>query len=289
MLRATLAALLGLPDRLISRLVGGGFGLKDLFTLVNLVGGVASIAFAMAGDLWWASLAIMIGYLGDVLDGPVARVTGRGNRFGTEMDNIADHTAQCVAPAFVVYLAYKGWSGPVAFGLAALLVITGSIRHARGAAARFSFSLAWHGMPRPVGAFIIIAFINSSIFSHMTGGRYLGAGLVVLMAVLNLLPLPFVNHHGRRIQLWAKLWIIWFFVSSFAALLLFTRYFWDLLFVWVTLYALFSWTALSPDERREFFAASRRWRRELTGEPAASPGESAAPPGGAMEPHEGPR
>ncbi len=255
--------------------MGGGFGLKDLFTIVNLVGGVASIAFAMAGNLWWASFAIMLGYLGDVLDGPVARVTGRGNRFGTEMDNIADHTAQCVAPAFVVYLAYKGFNQPLAFVLAALLVVTGSIRHARGATAKFSFDFAWHGMPRPVGAFIIVAFINSTIFSQLSGGRFVGVGLVVLMAVLNLVPLPFVNHHGRKLRLWAKLWIIWFFVSCFAAVLFWTRYFWDLLFVYVTLYAMLSWLELKPDERREFFAASRAWRKELNQQGVQKPEQSA--------------
>jgi len=271
MLRTVLAALLGPPDRLLARLVGNGFGLKDLFTLVNLVGGVASIALVIAGNLWWASFAIMLGYLGDVLDGPVARVTGRPNRFGTELDSIADHTAQCVAPALVVYLAYKGFNQPLAFAMAALLIATGSIRHARGAAAKFGFDLAWHGMPRPVGAFIIISFINSTLFSQAPGGRWVGVGMVVVMAVLNLVPLPFVNHHGRRLQLWSKAVIIWFFVSCAVVVVLLTKYFWDLLFVYVSLYAGGSWIAMTPAERREFFAASRAWRRELSQPSATQP------------------
>jgi phosphatidylserine synthase len=278
MLRKVLAALLGPPDRLLSRLVGGGFGLKDVFTLANLVGGVASLAFAIAGNLWWASFAVMLGYLGDVLDGPVARVTGRGNRFGTELDNIADHTAQCVAPAFVVYLAYKGFHQPLAFTLAALLIVTGSIRHARGAAVHFGYRLAWHGMPRPVAAFLTIAFINSTIFSHLPGGRWVGVGLVVLVAVLNLVPLPFMNHHGRRLQLWAKLIVLWFFVSCAVTVLLLPRYFWDLLFIYVMAYAALSWIPMTPAERRDFFAASRAWRAALNG--AAAPA-SAAPGGDA--------
>lgn len=275
MLRTVLAALLGPPDRLLARLVGNGFGLKDLFTLVNLVGGVASIAFAIAGDLWWASFAIMLGYLGDVVDGPVARITGRGNRFGTELDNIADHTSQCVAPAFVVYLAYKELNQPLAFAMGALLIVTGSIRHARGAAAKFSFGLAWHGMPRPVAAFITIAFINSTLFSQVPGGRWVGVGLVVVVAALNLVPLPFVSHHGRRLQLWSKVVVIGFFVSCFAVLVLFTKYFWDLLFLVVTLYAGGSWIAMTPKERRDFFVASRAWRRELDQGTDSEPPEEA--------------
>ena len=275
MLRTVLAALLGPPDRLLARLMGNGFGLKDLFTLLNLVGGVASIAFAIAGNLWWASFAIMLGYLGDVVDGAVARLTGRGNRFGTELDNIADHTAQCVAPAFVVYLAYKGFNQPLAFSLAALLIATGSIRHARGAAAKFSFDFAWHGMPRPVGAFIIISFINSTLFSQIPGGRWVGVGLIVLMAVLNLVPLPFVNHHGRKLQRWGKLVILGFFIASGATVLLVPKYFWDVLLVCVVLYAGGSWIVMTPQEWREFYVASRAWRRELSQGSDAEPPEEA--------------
>jgi len=275
MLRPVLAALLGPPDRLLARLLGNGFGLKDLFTLVNLVGGVASIAFVIAGDLWWASFAIMLGYLGDVVDGPVARITGRQNPFGTELDNIADHTTQCVAPAFVVYLAYKELNQTLAFAMAALLIATGSIRHARGAAAKFNFDYAWHGMPRPVAAFIFIAFINSTLFVQVPGGRWVGVGLVVVVAVLNLVPLPFVNHHGRRLPLWSKLVIIGYFASCFAVLFWARQYFWDMLFVCVTMYAGGSWIAMTPKERREFFEASRSWRRELN----EGSGTSTKPPG----------
>lgn len=263
MVTTRLAALLGPPDRLLSRLVGGGFGLKDLFTLGNLLGGVASICLSIQGELWWASLAVMLGYLGDVLDGPVARLTGRTNRFGTELDNIADHTAQCVAPAFVVYLAYRGVSVYMGFGLAALLVIAGSVRHARAASAKFSYDLAWNGMPRPVAAFLTIAFVNSQLFQQMPGGRWLGVGLVVLVSLLNLLPLPYLNHHGRRLQWWVKATVAFWFVSCALVVLLLSRWFWDLLLLYVLAYALGSWMPMSRSERREFFEASRRWRADL--------------------------
>ena len=151
-----LVALLRPFDRLLAWGMGAGFGLKDLFTIVNLLGGVASICLAIQGQLWWASFIIMLGYLGDVLDGPVARLLGNGNRFGTEFDTIADHTSQCLAPAFVVYLAYRDIAWPLAFSLAALLVVAGSIRHARSAAAHFGFDLAWNGLPRPVAAFLTL-------------------------------------------------------------------------------------------------------------------------------------
>ena len=269
MLRTLLVALLGPIDRLLARLVGSGFGLKDLFTIVNLLGGVASICFAIAGNLWWASFAVMLGYAGDVLDGPVARLTGRGNRFGTELDNIADHTAQCVAPAFVIYLAYRDFSLPLAFSMAALLVVAGSIRHARGAAAHFAFDLAWNGMPRPVAAFITIAFVNSALFSQVPGGRYVGVALVVLVALLNLVPIPFTSHHGRALQWWAKYAIIGIFLACIVFALWIRHFFFDVLLGSVCVYSLGSWLVLSPQERSDFYRAVRDWRQELNRVPSA--------------------
>jgi phosphatidylserine synthase len=175
----------------------------------------------------------------------------------------------------VMYLAYKDVSQTLAFALGALLIATGSIRHARGAAAKFDFDFAWHGMPRPVAAFIIIAFINSTLVIQVPGGRWVGVGLVVAVAVLNLVPLPFVNHHGRRLPLWGKLVIIGYFASCFAMLIWLRLYFWDVLFVCVTMYAGGSWIAMTPQERREFFAASRSWRRELSRSPSTEPPEEA--------------
>ena len=274
MIRSVLAALLGPADRLLARAVGGGFGLKDLFTIVNLVGGVASICFAIQGNLWWASFAVMLGYLGDVFDGPVARLTGRMNRFGHELDNIADHTAQCVAPAFVVYLAYRDFSIGLAFALAALLIVAGSIRHARGAVASFGFKLAWNGMPRPVAAFLTISFLNSHLFTHVSFGRYVGIGLVVAVALLNLIPLPFMNHHGRRLQRWVVVLVVFWFVSAALVVIVWTAYFWDVLFVWTALYAGGSWVPMTRQERRDFFAAARRWRKALADEAASGEAEA---------------
>ena len=273
-----LSALLVPLDRLLARLVGGGFGLKDVFTIVNLAGGVASICFAIQGNLWWAAFAVMLGYLGDVLDGPVARLTGRQNRFGNHLDNIADHTSQCVAPAFVIFLAYRDVSLGLAFAMASLLIITGSIRHARGETVRFEFDLAWNGLPRPVGAFLVLSFVNSQLFHQVPAGRWVGVGLVALVSVLHLIPLPYMNHHGRPLQLYVKLVVIGWFAACAAAALFFTRFFWDVLLGCTFLYAAGSWIPMTREERRAFFVAARKWRQALdqNGSPSEAPGTEEA-------------
>jgi len=196
----------------------------------------------------------------------VARLTGRTNAFGTQLDTIADHTSQCVAPAFVVFLAYRDFSLGVAFTLAAVLVVAGSIRHARSAAAHFAFDLAWNGLPRPVAAFLVMAFINSQFFGRVPGAVYVGIGLVALVAVLNLVSLPFMCHHGRKLQPWVAV-VIWsFFIACALTVLLFRIYFFDVLFAVTLAYALGSWIPIRPDERAAFFAAARDWRAALAGE-----------------------
>ena len=86
----------------------GYFGVKDLFTMVNVLGGVFGIYFAAIGEPAMAGYAILAGYFfGDALDGPVARLTKTGNRFGSEFDSAADHIGQGIAPAVVVFSAYR--------------------------------------------------------------------------------------------------------------------------------------------------------------------------------------
>ncbi|HEX2659274.1 MAG TPA: CDP-alcohol phosphatidyltransferase family protein, partial [Polyangia bacterium] len=75
----------------------GPFGVKDLFTIINLLGGVAGIIFVIHGQPRLAGLAVFAGYLfGDALDGMVARMTGTSNKFGSEFDTATDHFAQAI-------------------------------------------------------------------------------------------------------------------------------------------------------------------------------------------------
>jgi len=253
-------------DCRLNDLLGGGFGLKDVFTIFNLLGGVTSIYFSIHGNIKLAAAAVMIGYLGDVLDGPIARVTGRGNPFGGELDSIADHLSQCIAPAFVVYVFFRDISTPLGFALASILIVTGSVRHARNAAVPFGFSLCWNGMPRPVAAFLVLSFINSHFITWFTGGVWVGVGLVLVVSIMNLVPLPFLNHHGRKLQLYVKVLVVGSFALCIALAVLFPPLFWDALFLIIFGYSWFSWVPMSREERKSFFDAVRAWKKELNKE-----------------------
>ena len=80
-----------------------GFGIKDLFTTINLLGGIVAICLCIDGEPFLAGISVMIGYLcGDTLDGYVARKLGTSNQFGAEYDTISDHLSHIVAPAAIV-------------------------------------------------------------------------------------------------------------------------------------------------------------------------------------------
>src|SRR5436853_2755156 len=113
-------------------------GVKDVFTTINCLGGAAAVCLCIDGRPFAAGIAVLLGYfLGDALDGPVARWTKTANEFGVEYDTIADHVAHCVAPAVITYTVYRdaalglppAATHAIAIGLAALLLVVGSVRH----------------------------------------------------------------------------------------------------------------------------------------------------------------
>src|SRR5882724_9121196 len=163
------------------------FGVKDLFTTVNVLSGVAAIYYCIHGRPLAASFSFLVGYAGDALDGTVARLTKSGNRFGAEYDAAADFVAQAVAPAFVVYTLYAGsWArlgisahaaDLLGIFLAAVLVVVSSVRQARNAVRPVAVDFAWIGLPRNVASFILLGFTNSVFFSRLPGGLWLGIPL----------------------------------------------------------------------------------------------------------------
>lgn len=243
------------------------FGIKDLFTTVNVLSGVAAIYYCMHQRPLAASFSFLVGYAGDALDGTVARLTKSGNRFGAEYDAAADFVAQAVAPAFVAYTLYAGASARLGISpgaadllgifLAAVLVVVSSVRQARNAVRPVAVDFAWVGLPRNVASFLILGYTNSVLWTRVPGGLWWGVPLVLAIAVAELSPLPFMNHHGRKQLWWSKLGIIAFFTTTPIAAFFFTRYAWDVVFFWIVGYSTLSWTAMSADERRQVRDAVR--------------------------------
>ena len=246
----------------------GPFGLKDLFTLINLLGGVAAIAFVAQGQMEAAGYALLAGYLlGDVLDGPVARATKTSNRFGSEMDTATDHFVQAIAPAIIVHGVYARGGHPTAgVVLMGIVIACATVRQALFSVAKLGDPLMYCGLPRTVSGYASMAFVLSPLFFRGDAAGFLtGEVLIPALALMNLLPIPYMTHRGaRRMQTYVKMLAVGFLVTPVAAFFVARNHTFDILFFWMFGYAATAWIPLRPDERKRFFARYREWAADVS-------------------------
>jgi phosphatidylserine synthase len=246
----------------------GPFGIKDLFTMVNLMGGVGAIVLTVRGCFNQAGIALLAGYLlGDTLDGPVARRTKTSNAFGSELDTATDHFTQAIAPAVLVYAVYAhGGHGAAGVALMSVIVACATIRQALFSVAKMGDPLMYCGLPRTVSGYGSAAYVLSRFFFGANPHPYAtGAVLISAFALLNLFPIPYMTHRGRRrMQTYVRLLVLAFLVTPVAALVLAPRYVFDVLFIWMFGYAALAWLPIYPEEKRAFYARYRAWAQEVS-------------------------
>ncbi|HOJ70526.1 MAG TPA: CDP-diacylglycerol--serine O-phosphatidyltransferase [Syntrophorhabdaceae bacterium] len=134
----------------------GIYILPNLLTSISLLSGFYSIISTIDRKFIYASIAIFISGIFDMLDGRVARMTGLSSRFGVEYDSLCDLVAFGVAPGLLVYIwALKGY-GRFGWLAAFLYVACGALR-----LARFNIQVDnvqkkhFLGLPIPAAAIII--------------------------------------------------------------------------------------------------------------------------------------
>ena len=250
------------------RLTVGPFGAKDLFTLVNLLGGIFCVHFVVTGQPTLAGYALLAGYLlGDTLDGPIARLTKTSNKFGSEFDTATDHLVQGIAPALIVYAVYAR-AGQTVTGivLMALLITCATVRQALFSVAKMGDPLMYTGLPRTVSGYCAMAYVLSSFFFGKNPVGYtLGGFIIPALALMNLLPIPYMTHRGaRRMQTYVKVLVIGFLVLPAATLLIARQYTFDVLFVFTFVYAALAWIPIYPHEKKAFFRRYRQWTTEVS-------------------------
>jgi len=240
------------------------FGIKDVFTSINLLGGVVAICLCIDGQPFEAGVAVVLGYLfGDALDGYVARRLGTANQFGAEFDSISDHTAHVIAPAAIVYTVYKDagllaapWDQVLAIGLAMSMVLSVSIRHARNIVAPVEYKGVWVGLPRTILGFWAIGYACSPTAPKLPGGLWIGVGLIPLFGFLTLTHWPFPSHHlKRRMFGWVIALLAIFIVAVLGSLIFAYEYVFDVVFAICTIYSVFAWTSITREERAEYTQA----------------------------------
>jgi CDP-diacylglycerol--serine O-phosphatidyltransferase len=183
------------PDRPRNRAV---VILPNGFTLASLFFGVFAIVAASRGEFDTAGLYVVVGGICDALDGRVARATGTGSRFGSELDSLVDAITFGLAPAMIMYFAVlnrSGWDWIFSF----LFVACAVIRLARfnveqaGRAKRY-----FHGLPSPAAGMTLATyywFSQTDLYNQtILGDLNWTVGLRGLMLILAFLMISNVSY-----------------------------------------------------------------------------------------------
>jgi len=245
---------------------------KDYVTLGNAFFGFLSVIMVMRGELEWASYCIMFAWVCDLGDGMVARLTNQFNKFGAELDNVADLVAYSIAPGYLMYGFFTQHSTmpPIPWWAAVIVgafpVLAGCIRFARFNVTKLHYDGAWFGFPRPAAAFLYIGYINSSMGHANEITYYLGIVLVIATSLAHFILIPYVNHHREVHHTYLKV-AYWFIFSSlfFAGIghaITGVGLFWDVLTFWFLCYLFLApYLCFPPEEKRKIKATIEEWKK----------------------------
>jgi CDP-diacylglycerol--serine O-phosphatidyltransferase len=183
------------PDRPRNRAV---VILPNGFTLASLFFGMFAIVAASRGEFDTAGLYVVFGGVCDALDGRVARATGTGSRFGSELDSLVDAITFGLAPAMIMYFAVlnrSGWDWIFSFLFTACAVIR---------LARFNVEQAgrakkyFHGLPSPAAGMTLATyywFSQTDLYTQtVVGDLNWTTGLRGLMMLLAFLMISNVSY-----------------------------------------------------------------------------------------------
>jgi CDP-diacylglycerol--serine O-phosphatidyltransferase len=141
-----------------------------LMSLGNGLCGLTSIALAtspdaIAGELRPIALAgvlLLTAMLFDMLDGRLARMTGRTSRFGVELDSLCDMVSFGVAPVFLMRATATFGSDRLLWGVGALYTACAAIRLARfNSEHDGTKSAEFRGLPSPGAAGVVASIVIS--------------------------------------------------------------------------------------------------------------------------------
>lgn len=258
------------------------FILPNLFTLGNIFCGFFALTRCAAGtgidELYEAALAICLGFLFDLLDGRVARLTKTQSELGLQLDSLADVVTFGAAPALLVYkwgLSRFGMGGIfVAFffaGAAALrLARFNVLAHRDHSSSDMQPGRYFLGLPTPAATAVIVALV---VVHYRVGGEYVKgqaaiATLVLVLAYLMTSRVRFRSFKDLRLTKYtiAALVLITLVCTIIVAKLRAS-------FVFIFLISCYLGLGLTEEIYR--FAASRRRSAQGNASPPTEPGPSA--------------
>jgi CDP-diacylglycerol--serine O-phosphatidyltransferase len=184
-----------------SKIGGAVYILPNLLTTGNLFFGYFSIIKSIQGDFIWATAALLLSAIFDVLDGRIARLTNGTSDFGVQYDSLSDLVSFGLATAFLMYLYSLQHLGRIGWILCFIFAACGALRLARFNV-QSSIGQAsgdFTGLPIPMAAGVVACCIGflvdletqpeESIWFLETIYEFLRSPRVQVMIIATLAPL----------------------------------------------------------------------------------------------------
>lgn len=161
-----------------------------------------------------ACILVIFGGIFDLLDGRVARITGRFSQFGVQLDSIADFIGFGVAPAVIAYAWMLKDLGPLGVGLTFWYILATSFRLARFNVAtdEGSWPLKGHsqGLTSTMsgGSLVTLIWVSNGYLADQLAISPLAVGATVaLLGLLMVSSVPFRNFRNLRASRAARRWM----------------------------------------------------------------------------------
>lgn len=184
------------------------FFLPNTFTALNMGCGFASIVFGINGDIYKASMVLILGAIFDSVDGRVARMTGTQSAFGEQFDSISDVVSFGVAPSMLIWSHFLRDTGRIGLLVSFVFLLCGALRLARfNANIEKVSSNYFQGLPIPGAAMAIVGLcLLSTEFAFLREIKAIPAVYTVFFSFLMISNIPFnsfkksdwVRTHKRR-------------------------------------------------------------------------------------------
>lgn len=243
------------------------FILPNLFTLSNAFCGFFALTLCAGRptleDLYQAALAICFGFIFDLFDGRVARLTRTQSALGLQLDSLADVVTFGAAPAMLVYKWGLRDFGLGGVFIAFLFLAAGTLR-----LARYNVLSAHHdeegpssyflGLPIPAAAAVIVALV---VLHYRIGAGYVvtQTAIAILVIVLAYLMISRVRFRSFKDLRLTKRTVGVVFVIAVACLVILMRLRASFIFIFlISCYLVLGLT----EEIYRYAAEKRRRRRE---------------------------
>lgn len=221
------------------------FKLKDVFTAASLLAGVVAVVLGFEGRIALASFLVLVAWGFDALDGLVAGLTRSQNAFGEQFDDLVDHVGYTMAPAFIVYAAFRPRAALLGLAVCFVSILLGTVRLAMARVAPRRYPGYWIGLPRPAAGFLIVFFLNSRLFA-LDQLLWPSAAMFVGLGLLGLTSLPYRNH---KVALGGAMRFLLVLAIGSSLAAHFAGWMWDVALGWGLLYLLSPWVLMSPKTR----------------------------------------